>query len=420
MKRITAFLLTALLLLSLVACGGKGTWQEQYDLGMRYLNEGNYQEAVIAFTAAIEIDAKRPEAYLGAAEAYVGLGDYVSAAEVLQRCYDETGVETAREQANDICTQWLVTDAYAYDTDQTIWMYDVETGLDQELPLAFHIPQVNLESTDAEAVNREIYNTLYPNVQKAISVIGSYEVLECGSIAYRAVVNGDILSLLVISSMYPYESPSTSYLAYNFSLSKGTLLTTEAVAAAAGYTVDDYTLRARQAMGSYIHLTFPGETAQNYGDVFVQELNNDLDRTLSDENVQNGQLFLDEKGNLRLVAALYWPVANGRFTLLLNLTDFQLVEGYDQAFETPEPEEIRLTEDEAKELAYQYWDYTPGDVDSETGYRLGVFSGEMQQELGKNYYIFWMRWLVDGTHWSTVDAVMVDASTGECARYTYL
>lgn len=30
------------------------TWQEQYDLGLRYLSEGNYEEAIIAFTAAIE------------------------------------------------------------------------------------------------------------------------------------------------------------------------------------------------------------------------------------------------------------------------------------------------------------------------------------------------------------------------------
>ena len=75
MKRITALLLTALLLLSLAACGGKDAWQEQYDLGMRYLNDGNYQEAVIAFEAAIEIDPKRSEAYLGAADAYVELGD---------------------------------------------------------------------------------------------------------------------------------------------------------------------------------------------------------------------------------------------------------------------------------------------------------------------------------------------------------
>ena len=84
MKRFTALLLTGLLLLSLIACGAKGAWQEQYDLGMRYLNEGNYQEAVIAFEAAIEIDPKRPEAYLGAAEAYMGLGDTDSARRVLE------------------------------------------------------------------------------------------------------------------------------------------------------------------------------------------------------------------------------------------------------------------------------------------------------------------------------------------------
>ena len=84
MKRITAFLLTALLLLSLAACGEKDAWQEQYDLGMRYLNEGNYEEAVIAFTAAIEIDPKRPEAYLGLADAYIGAGDLDAARKVLK------------------------------------------------------------------------------------------------------------------------------------------------------------------------------------------------------------------------------------------------------------------------------------------------------------------------------------------------
>ena len=54
MKRVTALFLAAVLLLSLAACGGKDAWQEQYDLGMRYLNDGSYQEAVIAFEAAIE------------------------------------------------------------------------------------------------------------------------------------------------------------------------------------------------------------------------------------------------------------------------------------------------------------------------------------------------------------------------------
>ena len=55
--------------------GGGDSWQEQYDLGTKYLEEGNYAEAVLAFTAAIEIDPKRPEAYMGRGDAYVLSGE---------------------------------------------------------------------------------------------------------------------------------------------------------------------------------------------------------------------------------------------------------------------------------------------------------------------------------------------------------
>ena len=51
------------------------TWQEQYDLGVRYLSEGNYEEAILTFTAAIEIDPKRVPAYVGRGDAYVKYGE---------------------------------------------------------------------------------------------------------------------------------------------------------------------------------------------------------------------------------------------------------------------------------------------------------------------------------------------------------
>lgn len=63
--------------------GGRGVdrrWQAQYDLGVRYLNEGRYEEAVIAFNAAIDIE-RRADGYAGRAEAYMGLGKYRKAAE---------------------------------------------------------------------------------------------------------------------------------------------------------------------------------------------------------------------------------------------------------------------------------------------------------------------------------------------------
>ncbi len=88
-SRLAALILC--LALQLTACAKPATWQEQYDLGLRYLSEGSYEEAILAFTAAIEIDPKQAEAYIGLADAYIGQGDVDRAMKVLQKGYNETG-----------------------------------------------------------------------------------------------------------------------------------------------------------------------------------------------------------------------------------------------------------------------------------------------------------------------------------------
>lgn len=77
MKKFLFLMLAAILLLP--ACTepvvSAPTWQEQYDLGVRYLSEGNYEEAIIAFTVAIEINPKQAPAYVGRGDAYVQSGE---------------------------------------------------------------------------------------------------------------------------------------------------------------------------------------------------------------------------------------------------------------------------------------------------------------------------------------------------------
>ena len=86
MRRMECALLAALLVLGLCGCGQRpaaaassagGTWQEQYDLGMKYLEDGRYAEAVEAFTAAIQIDTmpcKRQPFFLQDHEGRQGVG----------------------------------------------------------------------------------------------------------------------------------------------------------------------------------------------------------------------------------------------------------------------------------------------------------------------------------------------------------
>ena len=102
MKRFFCILLAALLLLTLAACSKAPEadpadeapdWQAQYDLGVRYLSEGNYEEAILAFEAAIEIDPRNADAYLKLAQACEQREDYAKALQTL-----ETGLEQTDDQ----------------------------------------------------------------------------------------------------------------------------------------------------------------------------------------------------------------------------------------------------------------------------------------------------------------------------------
>lgn len=95
------FALYLILFLLFTACGTESgsfssaiSWQEQYDLGVRYLSESNYEEAIIAFTAAIEIDPMAKEAYIGLANAYVYSGNVEKAIEVLQSAISQIGEDS--------------------------------------------------------------------------------------------------------------------------------------------------------------------------------------------------------------------------------------------------------------------------------------------------------------------------------------
>ena len=100
MKRIMAIVLLAALLLA--GCAGKETtWQEQYDLGVRYLSEGNYDEAVLAFEAAIQIDSKNELAYIGLIDVYGALQNQEMVRSVLKEALEQCGETESLQQKEE-------------------------------------------------------------------------------------------------------------------------------------------------------------------------------------------------------------------------------------------------------------------------------------------------------------------------------
>lgn len=118
--------LFAVLCLLLAACGQKAgnSWQAQYDWGVRYLSEGNYEEAIIAFSAAIEIDSRQAVAYEQLSYAYQEIGDLDRAIEVLRAGYEATGDDGLLESL-ELLQQHLAqeTDAF-FLTEQSVYLAD--------------------------------------------------------------------------------------------------------------------------------------------------------------------------------------------------------------------------------------------------------------------------------------------------------
>jgi len=86
-----------------LALGGKPKRiEKQLEIANNYLIEYEYEQAVVAFTAVIDIDPQNVEAYLGLFEAFIELNDYDTAYEWVKRGYELTQDPLLKEKMDMI------------------------------------------------------------------------------------------------------------------------------------------------------------------------------------------------------------------------------------------------------------------------------------------------------------------------------
>lgn len=105
-------------------------YQEQLSLGEKYIKELNYEDAVVALNAAIEIDPKKPEPYVLLADVYIAQEKYEEAENILQQGYEATGgAESIRKKQDEMAgnpiyhspnlkaddVKWIVEPSWEYD-----------------------------------------------------------------------------------------------------------------------------------------------------------------------------------------------------------------------------------------------------------------------------------------------------------------
>ena len=75
---------------------------EQMELAQRYLDELDYEQAIATYKVVLEIDPNNIEAYHGMAEAYIALGDYEAAADILREGIEITSSEELRDLLKEV------------------------------------------------------------------------------------------------------------------------------------------------------------------------------------------------------------------------------------------------------------------------------------------------------------------------------
>lgn len=102
-RKITRSWILCLVIFCLAGCSGAAEqysqeWQNQYDLGMRYLSEENYEEAIVALKAAIQIEPKAAAGYVALAEAYMESDKLEEAIRVLKEAPEDVDNQKAIQE----------------------------------------------------------------------------------------------------------------------------------------------------------------------------------------------------------------------------------------------------------------------------------------------------------------------------------
>ncbi|MCR5738426.1 MAG: zinc-ribbon domain-containing protein [Lachnospiraceae bacterium] len=188
--------------------------QEQLDLGYKYLSELDYDRAIAAFEAAIDIDPNSAEAYQGLIDAYAGSGD----TDGILQAYEWASENLGKNDLKEI--RETVTDAFVDAIDRTVAEGDYDTAME----LADDLSEIDSKTADRtlqdviEKQNSEESNGGMENVVDGESTDEGMELIDSGNYSEAF----DYYSGLIEqnpSSTDPYIACAVVYLASDDSIS---------------------------------------------------------------------------------------------------------------------------------------------------------------------------------------------------------
>lgn len=125
-------------------------YNHQLSLGQKYLEELNYDKAIVHFDKAISIDPKAEPAYQALAETYFELEDYDKALEVLETGIKKTNSTNLESYQTKVQKKWDEKNAKVIAT-----VYETDADLDDSNDIALSAISVAVTYPDGETVTIE-------------------------------------------------------------------------------------------------------------------------------------------------------------------------------------------------------------------------------------------------------------------------
>lgn len=210
----------------------------------------------------------------------------------------------------------LVTEAYS------------ETCTDEFGTYVWRIPKIMLSGGDVEAINKEIWENLFTGVvsqnhdgiQQGDTFV-AYDVID-----YSWAVNGNILSLVITANASAMSW--TDYYVYNVDIATGSELSRDTLLNTYGYSLDGYYKLAEQVLGSKFWSAWERTNENFKNNDFVSWFNEALQKTISQENIDQTSPYFNDKGQLCMIAKVYSLAGADYYWNNLNMIDFTLVPDY--------------------------------------------------------------------------------------------
>lgn len=391
MKKLIALIVMVLML---IGCGKSSiSWQEQYDLGVKYLSEGNYEKALEMFEFVISVEPKYIPAYEGHADAIIHIVSDLNAVDPenekikeyiqeLIRDYDEI-VELKPDYVSPELPpeiEWLIIDIL----ELTPQDENTDTPNHPEAPAWFRPEQIPL--------------TITPEVRLA-NVVGRWDyVIEEYGIIYSMIFSED--GQMETVTGYIRSDAAEIY--------RGSYTLEEPLG-------DGSAILNAVLTGGILVWEEQGQTIPNMQTINVMLMLSMQDGKLQAELLSNTPFIcLDQIGSTQLFTrdTAYQTAAAGEANPQETITE-------EIAQETT-PEEI--TQETAIQLAEIYSGIQDGETDPDTGnqYVFGCYEDIVVN--GEAYWNVVVSWLVnapEGGHLSRIGNLYVHKTTGQIIQPNY-